>query len=375
MGSALSVFSLANINSPSPDGMVADKLHAYFDKGEEAGMSFVKVLVPGENSWGTKTAYKFFPLPGQTTFWFLSLISFALKLLRLDWFRSQILKMKSLHLRRCWSEVIETTKPDVIIGIGLPQELLDESNIRGIQSIEIQHGIIDASTILRYWPSAKPTKFLCWDEHTVRLAKEEGLNAVNVGHPISLPDTEEVPPAKTIQGSISGDHEYFCVALSWGLPNSEDPFGTLHPDLVQLVDNLVSLGYVPLFRVHPVIGARPLTSFLLKRWIEARWPKCPFHNPRLWSVRQSASACSFLVSHQSSTAYEFAVLGKPSIILDTDHLESIRLALGSGARGMETLVFKGYEEFVAYEPETETVSRFQFRGLEEILNVGRTAGF
>lgn len=375
MKSALSIFCLANINSPSPNGMVADKLHAYFDKGEAAGVSFIKVLLPGEKSWRAKTAYEFFPLPRQTKFWFLSGISFALKLLQLKKFRGRILEIKSRHLRRSWSDVIETTKPDLIMGIGLPQELLNESNIRGIQSIEIQHGIIDAPSILRYWPLAKPTKFFCWDENTVRLAKEEGLNAINVGHPISLPYRGRETPAEARGGSGSGHPEYFCVALSWGVPKSEDPFGTLHSGLVQLIDNLVSLGHSPLFRVHPVTASRTLTPFFLKRWIEARWPECAFHNPRHWSIRESTSVCSFLVAQQSSAAYEFGLLGKPSTLLDTYYAEAIHQALGLGGEAGMRLIHTGYDELAASEPQTETVSRFQFQGLEEILKSGRATGF
>lgn len=77
MKPVLAVFSLADLNSPSSEGMIADKLDAYFLLGEKKGIEFSKALLPGNYPWFSRSPYKFLRLPGQAKFWFFSVTSFT----------------------------------------------------------------------------------------------------------------------------------------------------------------------------------------------------------------------------------------------------------------------------------------------------------
>jgi hypothetical protein len=341
--SVLAVLSIADINSPSPRGQVSDKLDAYFEQGKVSGFSFSKVLLPGNMPWQVKSAYKFTKLSGGAALWTLSLISLVLKWSRMEGVRKQILEVKSRHLRSEWSKLIELTQAEIVMGIGIPEELLYESNRRGLPTLEVQHGTLNAETLERYFPKSRPSKVLCWNSYTVNVVRELGFDAVNVGHPVSMLVRRTQLRTPEGIGPSNLRRLTFCVALSWKVKNGVGYFGILHSELEAEIEELIAAGHTPVFRIHPVTSSQFLRRFLVSHWIRKKWPGGELHDPKKVSLRESIEMCDFLLSFESATAYEFGVLGKPSILLKPESRNEISMAL-TGASGLEaTFIFDSFQ--------------------------------
>lgn len=365
--SVLAVFPVSAINSPSTRGRVADKLDAYFSNGEAAGLTFAKVLLPGENAWGVKSAYSLVRLPFQARFWLYSLVSFLLQQFNLGALRKRVLVAKSKLLGRMWFKLIESTRPAIVMGIGLPEELLVECSLKSIPSIEAQHGTLNKDSFERYFPNSKPSNMFCWNRHTVDLAKTVGFNAVEVGHPISSLDTRYTNSLSNtvIQSEIQ--NKTFCVALSWKVVNGSDPFGTLHRNLETMINELVSAGHRPIFRLHPVTSSQMLRRFFLKIWLKVRWPESELHDPRITSLQETARLSGFLVAYESATAYEFGVLGKPSVLLKPESRVEVALALSGTTEPGESLIFSGFQKILDTDFKPNGHVQSGFRGIEVLL--------
>jgi len=367
--SVLAVFPVSAINSPSTRGMVADKLDAYFSNGEAAGLTFTKVLLPGENSWGVKSAYSLVRLTFQIRFWIYSAVSFSLQKFRKTALRERVLAAKSKLLQRMWSKVIESTTPAIVMGVGLPEELLVECSLKAIPTVEVQHGTLNQDSFARYFPNFKPTTLFCWNRHTVDLAKTLGFNAVEVGHPILNVATKYINSnlENVFQSEIQ--NKTFCVALSWKVVNGSDPFGTLHRELVMMINELVSAGHRPIFRLHPVTSSHLLRSFFLKIWLKVRWPESELHDPRTTSLQETATLSRFLVAHESATAYEFGVLGKPSVLLKPESRVEVALALSGTTQLGERLIFSGFQEILETDFKPNGHVRSVFLGIERLMGL------
>ena len=368
MVSVLAVFSVSDINSPSLTGRVADKLDAYFEAGAEAGFTFTKALLPGETYWSKKSPYSFVRLPYQTWFWIYSLVSFILKNLHAKSLRNHVLSAKSKLLCRMWAKLLESTSPKLVMGIGIPEELLLECKLRSIPSVEIQHGTLNPGSFARYFPNYKPTTLFCWNRHTVDLANSLGFDGQEVGHPISIFASQHLNSDSTnvIQSEMQSS---FCVALSWKVTNSSDPFGTLHRELEEMINELVSAGHRPIFRLHPVTSSRLLRSIFLKIWLRARWPESGLHDPRTTSLRDTARLSRFLVAYESAAAYEFGVLGKPSVLLKPESRVEVALALSGTTELGERLIFSGFQEILDTDFKPNGHVRSEFVGIEGLMGL------
>lgn len=80
-----------------------------------------------------------------------------------------------------WHKKILKVEPNYILGIGIPISMLKVAKTLGIETIEIQHGIIDLETIRDYWFLREegsfqyPTKYLAWDQYFIETLKETDM--------------------------------------------------------------------------------------------------------------------------------------------------------------------------------------------------------
>ena len=364
----LAVFSLADLNSPSNSGLIADKLDAYFVDGQKRGLDFKKILLPGESSLFAKSSYNFLNFPNVGIFWLFSFVSFGLFHLRLASIRTKVLKLKSKALGRSWEKVLLKTSPVVILGIGLPQELLEVANELAIPTIEVQHGSINRDSCLRYWPSFRPSLFFSWNDFTRNLATEFGVPAIAVGHPFTQNYRRAfIEPAK-VGSAHSLESEFFCVALSWGVHGSTDPFGTLQPIVVQAIEEIVNCGLTPIFRIHPVTSRRFFGSKQLKKWLKARWPGSVIHDPRNTELLKSIVPSRFLLAFESSASLEFALCDKPSVLVDPDSAMLAKSALAEGVNSTTT-IFSSFQGYRGFQGAELTAQRSLFRGTDELIKI------
>lgn len=371
MKPVLAVFSLADLNSPSSFGSIADKLDAYFTDGEVLGITFHKILLPGESSCFTRSSYSFVKFPKVMRFWFYSLQSFVWSKIGFTNRRSNSLLRKSRSLRASWTIVLNRFLPRAVIGIGLPQELLELAEEFGIPTIEVQHGSLSEETFRRYWPQVRPDWLFCWNSQTMEKAEELGFQAMKVGHPInqSLALTAEESSHKEICAGRRTGERYFLVALSWGVKNSVDPVGALHLKVKDALVEIMRNGYTPIFRIHPVVSSKVYASRSLRNWIKNEWPGSIVHDPRETSFLKSLVFSDFLLAFESAAAFEFSLANKPSILLDAGALSLAKTSALGGSDSNAPLIFGSYMDFLEYRPKVLRSAVENFYGAERLLQI------
>ena len=324
----LVVLSASNLDQRQGGKLRSSKLHPYISGGLSLGVTFKFVLLREESIGLQRSEYSFLRLPYSVLFWTFSLLSFFLRRMGLMRAREWALKEKSSVQHSSWNRVIKLVKANAVIGIGLPQELLQAARDLNIPTIEVQHGSLDLPTFRSYWPIKKPTYLFCWNSRTAELSSEFGVVPIIVGHPILKEIESTLSDTRRSSSWQKSAFSTFCVALAWGVRNSLDPYNSIHLQVAQAVDYLISKGLRPIFRLHPYYEARPVTRLLLVRWIKRRWMGIEVQSPRGVSLLNSILASDFLVSHSSAAAYEFAIMNKPSVLLDLEAAHRARLEIG-----------------------------------------------
>jgi hypothetical protein len=148
---------------------------------------------------------------------------------------------------------------------------------------------------------------------------------------------------------------------------SLDPFRSIHSEVAQVVDHLVVSGKVPVFRLHPYFEARPILKFLLVGWIKRRWAGASIHSPRSVPLINSISESDFLLAFSSAAAYEFALLNKPSILLDKAALNRTRQEIGQGVG--ERVVFHSLDQLLQAQLIEATSRKHDFLGAKKLLEI------
>jgi hypothetical protein len=225
-----------------------------------------------------------------------------------------------------WREVLSTMKPKIIIGIGLREEVLREAKSLGIYSVEVQHGLLTGDGMRMYWPKLAPDEFFVWDEHTAEIANGLGIPARVTGHPYL-----DISRTKTLGQSTAGN--LAVVALTYDLPHSADPFGCMPHDLFVLARKIYFEGYELIFRIHPTItGERPWVAKMLGAWVLLHFPRAAISSPLKSPVPGLVEKSSFLITTDSSLAFEFGILSKVSLVLDDKARIRFRKNLGPPER-------------------------------------------
>lgn len=218
--------------------------------------------------------------------------------------------VNQLALRRTYRSLLLKYKPTVVLSIGASEALVDASRAAGIRCVEIQHGMFGPEDVLRYWPTGVcPDSFLTWDHFSSQVAQEFGINAWEIGHP----DVHN-PKTKAAQKNKSGD--FVCVSLGYGMKESEDSWGCVPSELKEVVDMVMQSGIPVIFRVHPIISANRRKFKGLEKWIKATFGEVRIDNPRMLALHDSIADSFLNICCLSSTWYDFALRGRPSIVID-----------------------------------------------------------
>ncbi len=220
-----------------------------------------------------------------------------------------------------WEQILESSKPLVVIGIGLPDNLCEVARKMGVRTAEMQHGIFD-DLRLHYWPTDAPDVFLAWDQHSANLASNAGLEAMVLGHPLSVEGSS--------LSKMKNHPLVCCVALQYGATGAIDKVGSITPELLEAITSLKQVGFKMIIRPHPVIAAR--TGMRWKRYVKTikeLVPDTDLISPMEHDWNETISRSDVLLTDSSSSAFEFGIALKPSIVLDHEVRKTIQLALDS----------------------------------------------
>jgi hypothetical protein len=317
----LYVASPCDISMPSENGLVSQYLQPFHQSIERMGFTSVTVLRPNTGPFRGVSRYRIHRFPRIRNRRLVGVLfrSFPSRYMSSrDIWREirQKVRVNSPH----WSDLLEQVRPKLVIGIGLTDEICEAARQASIPTIEVQHGFFEET--LPYWKKTLPDYFFCWDDLSAEKAKAAGLRAVVSGHPFEHLVGSNSKISKTSRGTVC------CVCLSWGDTNSVDKFGSLSPAVFDWAKEIQASGVELVLRLHPVMSRMSLLES--KRYaaeLRRLIPGSKIQNPANVSLPQAISACDFALTESSSTAFDFALLGKTTLVAHDKARAALSVAL------------------------------------------------
>lgn len=331
----LFIASPSDIVTPSATGLRSQHLDRFIFTIQEMGLRSVLVLRPNTGRIRGKSSYKVSSFPRLGILRFFGILGKGLmggSLLskkRLDEVRDKLSAS-----RPGWKVLLQHVSPRIVIGIGLSDDLCKAARELSIPTVEVQHGFfVDMPA---YWKHSLPDYFFAWDYSSAEKATEAGLKGIVAGHPLD----HVGDPSRS--AAVQNGKKFCCVALSWDEQNTSDRFGSMSPEVLSAARHLQDLNCTLVVRLHPVLTQiSALNLWRYKKEIMRLLPNAIIHNPTRVSLADTVSLCSFALTQSSSIAFDFAVYGKASIVLDSDAREAI--AAGVNRRGLPKALIKSME--------------------------------
>lgn len=221
-------------------------------------------------------------------------------------------------LRSTLHNTLKELKPDVIFTIGATQELLRICQQLGIKVFEVMHGVFNEQEISRDFLVAsnlKPDLFLTWQSCYSELLIKQGLKAFTLGHP-NLKFSE--PILRETNAS-----PIYLITLEHSLNDSEDAFGVINKSLFAYAKYLSAEKRNVVFRIHPVVASQRKLFFQVENWLQSNFEKCLIESPLDVNLFESLSKADIQISYRSSTFFEAALLGVPTVLFDDLSLRQI----------------------------------------------------
>lgn len=230
-----------------------------------------------------------------------------------------------------WARFLDHVPTVALLGIGLDPSIVQVCRVRGVPTIEFQHGIIyaDGTTVNSYWPSDRSGKRLApdlvctWNDGFTEIVRSAGINAITVGYPLpTLPPMAQAAPSLDV-----------VATLQWGLADAVDGYGMVESRVDASIRVAQDSGFSVGVRVHPVaesrIGRRTLLSVF-----EDRYPGSAIVFPSDEPITDTLSRTRCHLTYESATVVEAMLHGVPSIVFGD--LE--RMGVASGLRSPDLLV-------------------------------------
>lgn len=215
-------------------------------------------------------------------------------------------------LENTYRRLLSRDNPTVVLTIGASEALVRVCREAGVECIEIQHGMFSKSDLEMYWPNGVcPDSFITWDKLSGQIAKEHGMYPRVLGHP-----DESQSGEKTSREKTSGD--FVCVSLGYKAIGSEDPWGCFPGSLAKAIDDVLAEGLPILIRIHPNLSARQRKLMALNSWIVKRFGKVRIDNPNQTPLEVSVKDSFCNITVLSATWFDFALAGRPTLMLDAD---------------------------------------------------------
>lgn len=308
--------------APRHGSLVSPQLDRLVDGVANLGLRASFITRPEDSSVDKKSKYPVIPFPVFSIFKiFLHMGRLGIRSLFEKFDHAAFVRAVQGIFFPSWEQILDSSKPVVVIGIGLPENLCEAARPMGIRTAEVQHGIF-YDLRLQYFPTDAPDFFLAWDQHSASKALNSGLEAMVIGHPLSTlgPSTSDFKNSRLVG----------CVALSYGCTGAIDKVGSITPELLGAITSLKQVGFKMIIRPHPVIAAR--TGMRWKRYVKTikeLVPDADLISPMEHDWNDTISMSDILLTISSASAFEFGTALKPSIVLDHEARKTIQLALDS----------------------------------------------
>jgi hypothetical protein len=206
-------------------------------------------------------------------------------------------------------------KPKVVVTIGASSNLAIVCDTLGVKLIELMHGAFSKSILPTYWIESnnkkfrkkpKPSLFFSWDSEYNEYIEAAGVRSVAIGYPV---------PVRILQeGPDNLKRENVLVSLTWGLVDSQDPFGVLAPDVWEIITKIHLDGRLIRFRLHPVSCIDVKGKRRIVDWLSKNFQNTEIHDPYKFTLNQSLEGTQLQITDGSSTFFEAALLGIPTVM-------------------------------------------------------------
>jgi len=171
-----------------------------------------------------------------------------------------ILKGTGFADRAFWRFILKKTKPKCVLGIQIPPLLCMEATLMDIETINVQHGMIQSD--IDYYKSINsdielPSIFYCWDNISIKIARKKFKKQAfkEIGHPWH----NQFLKSNYASTLYSRDLNYIkevtnekiaaCISLQY---DSEFNSNLIPKQVIDKLNHLKSHNYIFLVRFHPI---------------------------------------------------------------------------------------------------------------------------
>ena len=310
-----------HIQTPGPRGLIGDKYEFWLKEAESSGIEISHILNPFASIPNRKCQ--------RTNFLIEGLLLFPLKnpvpekeLKDLFLLGRIKYSKRNRAIFRIYCVAISRYKPKVILGIALPPILCLAASLNSVKTVEFQHGIgyreeFDFQTV----PQCSPDLMLMWHDVYSNAAREFGRGSLTVGFPLA----HQSPGRCTRQIGIPLAGAGVLFTLSYLVQNSSDRFGYVHNEITEAIELLIRSVKKITLRLHPAIEAdlelipwRKFKYAEITETLKAKFPGVIIEFSSMKPLAQSLLENDLHISYKSSSIFEAAILGVPSILLSQD---------------------------------------------------------
>jgi len=319
MQKVLFMLSYADINWREEDTWRADKVDEIYFLLQNAGYSTFMCFYPFKSRQANKKTPYRFVLPGNSLRALAHLFfspSYRKLLKELAWHLSRNNSIAGRMIFISNLSFIVRIRPSVILTIGAPLELILICRHLKIKVVEVMHGAFSTAELPISWADSnmdlvyeniKPDLFLSWHECYSEAIQAFGVMSSTIGFP-SIRYRED-------QTHSFQDENLVLVSLSHGVNLSQDPYGMFAQELYRVVASLHS-DYVQLrLRIHPVLASNEVQLHRILRWLDEEFPRAEIHDPITHNLKSSLRGTKLHITENSSTFFEAALLGIPTVMI------------------------------------------------------------
>ena len=295
-----------SIDTPSFDGFLGDKFDFIYEDFLNNGWNATVVIDVYTKKPRGKAKYNITSLAPRFFLWVLfTVIRNPFRTLKQP---KPLTFINQGALQATYQELVVKTKSKTVLAIGASEALVRACKSVGIPCVEIQHGIFNTDSLRSYWPGGEhPDMLLTWDRHSEEIANEISIATLTMGYSATILNSGR-PSIERPRGP------HVCVSLGYWESASEDKWGCFPPSIANSIDLLIRKRVPVIIRIHPRIAAQPLQVRLLKGWIHRRFESVRVDDPRIVPLRQSIADSFMNLAFGSSTWFEFAYSGMPTVL-------------------------------------------------------------
>jgi hypothetical protein len=305
------VLSVCDFQSRTSNSRLADKVNDWIEFADAKKVVIVRFLdfnkIPHSNTE---------VLRAELLLFFIMLKNFRNLGKFFRYYKSETVYKKpkiSRIVESGWKLITDELNIGAVLGIGLSYELITACNDKKLPTAEIQHGLINSTTIESYWnrydkngKKLVPVFFVCWANSDALIVSGNGMIPIVVGYPKLIP-----VEAKRYQQKYD-----LGITLTHAHQGSADPFGCIPNELIKFVEWCANGNLQVAVRMHPVTWLNLKVRLNLSDWLSRKFLNIFICDNDDLSINQFLDSIKVHVTFNSSSAVESSMKNIPTYYMD-----------------------------------------------------------